>query len=118
MTSLEDLIEHKAQVTAHIQRMHSFETQIREMRNSPHMILSRKMSQLQYWLGVLRGMEGIDYETIDPDFVRLLRANIRLFLRYTPFLLSCEDCRERWTRFLKDLDDGSDGCATCAAHAQ
>ena len=120
MTSMEDFVEHKVQVIAHIRRMHSFDTYAQEFsRYSSQEIFDRKFAQLCCWGGVLLGWEMWKSEfDHDPVFERHLRWNVTMLRRNTLFLLSCEDCIERWKRVLEGLDDGSGVCATCAAHAQ
>jgi hypothetical protein len=118
---MDDFVEHKVQVIAHIQRMHSFDTYAQEFsRYSSQEIFDRKFAQLRCWGGILLGWEMWKSEfDHDPVFERYLRWNVTLLTRRTPILLSCEDCRERWKRVLEGLDDGSDAvCATCAAHVQ
>ena len=77
------------------------------------------MARYQYWTDVLSQLEQInDDSNAHMDMVDILRSWVEFTEDETPVYLTCEDCRDKWNAFVLDLDDGSDVCATCAAHAQ
>jgi hypothetical protein len=122
MTSIQDLIQHRAQVNAYLKMEMNmlWNPRTRECaQDSSQVILSRQMARYQYWTDALSQLEQInDDSDAQMDMVDILRSWVEFTEDGTSNYLTCEDCRDKWKAFILDLDDGSDVCATCAAHAQ